>query len=720
MHNHQSNLQDWLHQRRQGQSHRQLLVVAGSHAYCQQIINSLAEEFPSSVTTILGRALLNNNETLELKRYRDLLGSECELAIYDGFDALRPNALLALLGTVVSGGLMVLCCPPLSQWPTYQEQTTGHYLSFGESCLVSHLRGYVVAEFKRCKRVALCCEGDTPYLPLDSVDGTALEPDLPPSPFATSDQHRVFNHVAGALKNLRYTLITAHRGRGKSTLMGMLAGQSLLNNKPVLITSRHESAAEMVFKGLALICPAIQKITPQQYSYNGVLCRWVPIDHTSLKNLSDHLLIIDEAAALPIPQLKQLCGAASSVLLSTTMLGYEGSGRGFITRFLPWLNKQNALLNHYTLHSPVRWFDDDPLEQFWHSAFALNTTYMPLIEINQAPSPIANSQVTITSIDKRTLIDTYGEQILGLLMQAHYQTTADELIRLTDSPNQHTLIASYKEKIIGVLNYQLEGGDSLRPVANEIASGSRRVNGHLSAQALALLVADPHFAILNYWRINRIAIIPEYRRQGIGSQLIATLQNKAVEAGIDGITTSFGNTEMLTSFWQQQQFQPVKPGLKKDASSGEYSLLMLRAISENITDFSQLIRYRFHQELALHPANNAFRACDNASVTDTPSTLACNVRILDALIQKHRSIQHSKSAIAWLLRVVKAQPLAPGLQYHIDILNDYMTTLDNPEDFLGHYKLTGKRAAEAFVLEQLSSIYRDKHIVAVLAGKNTN
>ncbi|MDC8831662.1 GNAT family N-acetyltransferase [Alteromonas gilva] len=705
MNNFQEKLKGWLWQRQQDQSHRQLLVVSGSQTFCRSVLSTLTEEYPKSATTLLGRSLYSFSKAQELKRYRHLLGSECQLAIYDAFDALRPNAVLALAGTVARGGLMVICCPPLTQWAGYQEQTSGHYLSYGETCLTSPLRQYLAAEFKHGKSVALYSEDGELSLPLGTF-ACAPAGVRPPAPFATEDQHRIFSQIAARLNGLRCALITAHRGRGKSTLMGMVAGQSLLNNTPVIVTSRHESAAEMVFKGLALTCPDIVQIAPQQYSYNGVLCSWLPLDHPSLNNPDNHLVIIDEAAATPIPQLKQLCSAASRVLLSTTMIGYEGSGRGFITRFIPWLTNQYDALAHYSLQTPVRWFAGDPLEHFWHSAFGLNTAEGPLAQINQPNSPLAHNRVRINTVDRSSLVVEHKEQILGLLMQAHYQTTADELVRLTDSPNQHTLTATSRGTVIGVLHYQLEGSHYLKPVADAVASGTRRVNGHLSAQALALLVADPQFATFSYWRINRIAVLPSYRRKGVGRKLVEALKAMAKAANIDGITTSFGTTDELVCFWQRQQFVAVKPGLKKDAASGEYSLLMLRPISEALSAHSALIDYRYGQELKLHPAPKSFARYVVKPLSDKAITDACNHRILTALVDKHRSIQHSNAAVAWLLTQIESESIPPGLQVSYEVLSHYIAMLNTPKMFIQRYTLNGKRAAEDYVVEHLTRLYQ--------------
>lgn len=46
-------------------------------------------------------------------------------------------------------------------------------------------------------------------------------------------------------------------------------------------------------------------------------------------------LVVDEAAAIPAPLLLQLVSRFPRILLTTTVQGYEGTGRGFLLSFAP-------------------------------------------------------------------------------------------------------------------------------------------------------------------------------------------------------------------------------------------------------------------------------------------------------------------------------------------------------------------------------------------------
>ncbi len=59
-------------------------------------------------------------------------------------------------------------------------------------------------------------------------------------------------------------------------------------------------------------------------------------------------LIVDEAAAIPAPLLRQLVSRFPRTLLTTTVQGYEGTGRGFLLKFCASLPH----LQSFTLSAP--------------------------------------------------------------------------------------------------------------------------------------------------------------------------------------------------------------------------------------------------------------------------------------------------------------------------------------------------------------------------------
>ncbi|STQ10133.1 tRNA(Met) cytidine acetyltransferase TmcA [Enterobacter cloacae] len=96
-------------------------------------------------------------------------------------------------------------------------------------------------------------------------------------------------------------------------------------------------------------------------------------------------LIVDEAAAIPGPVLEKLVARFPRVLLTTTVQGYEGTGRGFLLKFCA----QFSALQRYTLSTPVRWAAGCPLERVVASALLFDDTL-----IDQQPK----GEVQLTSL----------------------------------------------------------------------------------------------------------------------------------------------------------------------------------------------------------------------------------------------------------------------------------------------------------------------------------
>lgn len=97
-------------------------------------------------------------------------------------------------------------------------------------------------------------------------------------------------------------------------------------------------------------------------------------------------LVVDEAAAIPAPLLLQLVSRFPRILLTTTVQGYEGTGRGFLLKFCARFPQ----LHRFTLRQPVRWapecplenivsealiFDDEAFAQAPHGAIAISAFY---------------------------------------------------------------------------------------------------------------------------------------------------------------------------------------------------------------------------------------------------------------------------------------------------------------------------------------------------------
>jgi tRNA(Met) cytidine acetyltransferase len=95
-----------------------------------------------------------------------------------------------------------------------------------------------------------------------------------------------------------------------------------------------------------------------------------PVEARDLPGDPD-VLLVDEAAALPVRLLEDLL-AAPSVAFTTTIHGYEGAGRGFSVRFRDRLAESDHEVREVDLADPIRYAGGDPVEVWAFHALLLN------------------------------------------------------------------------------------------------------------------------------------------------------------------------------------------------------------------------------------------------------------------------------------------------------------------------------------------------------------
>ena len=144
------------------------------------------------------------------------------------------------------------------------------------------------------------------------------------------------------------------------------------------------------------------------------------------------LLLVDEAAALPVPLLERLLENRASLVFATTTHGYEGTGRGFSLRFRPKLQRAVRKLYEPKLVTPLRWAVGDPAE-IWSSRALLLETSLPLKpQLDASLDTLEYERFSSAEIARRPVI---YEQVFALLVNAHYRTQPSDLWRMLDAPN---------------------------------------------------------------------------------------------------------------------------------------------------------------------------------------------------------------------------------------------------------------------------------------------
>ena len=264
-------------------------------------------------------------------------------------------------------------------------------------------------------------------------------------------------------------------------------------------------------------------------------------------------LIVDEAAAIPGPLLEQLVSRFPRVLLTTTVQGYEGTGRGFLLKFCA----RFAGLRYFPLSEPMRWAIGCPLERFIDEVLLFD---------DRPDGEPAQGEVRFLPLEPEAWLSAPARPsaVYKLLCAAHYRTSPLDLRRMMDAPGQHFTVACTGDRVTGAVWLVDEGG--LAPgLSRAVWAGYRRPRGNLVAQSLAAHGGSPLAATLSGRRITRVAVHPGHQRQGLGQALIASA---AASATVDYLSVSFGYTEELWRFWQRCGFVLVRIGSHREASSG--------------------------------------------------------------------------------------------------------------------------------------------------------
>ncbi|WP_077485045.1 GNAT family N-acetyltransferase [Salinivibrio sp. ML323] len=376
----------------------------------------------------------------------------------------------------------------------------------------------------------------------------------------------------------RPLLLSADRGRGKSAALGMAAA-NLMMKKPrrIIVSSPSPAHASTLFhhlKATLQVDDAGQKI-----DYQGSQIRFIAPDVLLQDAPAADLLLVDEAAAIPLPIISQWLNQYSRVAIATTEHGYEGTGRAFTLRLKQMLDAEQPQWRTLKLTAPMRWADDDPVERTLNALFLLNgdddlaTERADMLETEWVKN------VVIEPISRHQLYQDEAclRQLFTLLIAAHYQTSPNDLARLLDDDALLIFAGWRNDKLVAACVVSQEGGVDWQ-TCQAVVAGQRRIKGHLFSQSVAAHLGEAEVLRDRLWRVQRIAVSEPYRHQGVGRRLLAVVNQHAAEASVVGVGVSFGATASLTPFWFKQGFKPVKLGLKRDQASGCYSLQMIKPI----------------------------------------------------------------------------------------------------------------------------------------------
>lgn len=513
---------------------RRLCVISGEASWCQLSAQKWIDELTGDWLCI-SESPLFSTPYCPPGALRTLLGREFLHAIFDARHGFHAEAFAALAGTLKAGSWLILLVPAWDDWPQKPDADSLRWADVAEPISTPHFIWHLQQRINADEQILLHRQGDPCHIP-----------SLPPLPAwqcqAPLQQHAILSQLLHQPRGV--AVITAARGRGKSALAGMLAKQ----NTRCLITAPAKVSTEV-----------LARFAGEHYHFmapDAILEQVITPDVD--------WLIVDEAAAIPAPLLHALVARFPRVLLSTTVQGYEGTGRGFMLKFCAELPQVTC----FTLDEPLRWSRADPLEKWLNQA---------LIFEDALPAPVSNDTL-IQRFDIADWADNPAppEAAYRLLTSAHYRTSPLDLRRLFDAPGMHLWLAGDVPGLKGAL-WLVEEGNLPANLAQAVWAGRRRPRGNLVAQSLAAHSGFKDAAMLRSLRITRIAVAAECRRQGIGLALINAA--RAAESQCDFFSVSFGYTDALWHFWRACGFTLVRIGSQREASSGCYAAMAMCAIT---------------------------------------------------------------------------------------------------------------------------------------------
>lgn len=387
-------------------------------------------------------------------------------------------------------------------------------------------------------------------------------------------------------KSLRSTVaLTAGRGRGKSAALGIaMASAVAYGYSNIFVTSPSpenlKTLFEFVFKTFDALgyeehldYDIVQSTNPE---FNKAIVRvnifkqhrqtiqYIQPQDAHVLGQAE-LLVIDEAAAIPLPLVRELLGSYL-VFMSSTINGYEGTGRSLSLKLIQQLREQSQgfvgkklddetegvivgrnleakksegaemaggrTLKEIKLEEPIRYSPGDHVEKWLNKVLCLDASIVSK-NIQGCPHP---SECELYYVNRDTLFsyhpvsETFLQRMMSLYVASHYKNSPNDLQLMSDAPAHHlfVLLPPVNEKTsslpdpLVVVQVCLEGEISRQTVINSLSRG-QRPSGDMIPWLISQQYQDDDFASLSGARVVRIATHPDYAKMGYGSRALELL-----------------------------------------------------------------------------------------------------------------------------------------------------------------------------------------------------
>jgi len=546
--------------------------------------------------------------------YKDteqVLGKTFGMCILQDFEALTPNLLCRVVETVEGGGIVLLLLKTMDSLKQLYDLSMDAHTNlrtethtdfeprFNErlvlslrdcpSCLVVDDELNILPLSKHAKALKPLEQeadedGERPKTPQERelAELKATTADTQPiGPIVgvsrTLDQAKAVMSFVDAIseKSLNRTMaLTAGRGRGKSAALGLAISSAVAYGySNIFVTAPSPENLSTVFEFILKGFDALGMQEHQQYELvqadnpdlNKALVRinifkdhrqTVQYVHPSdWQHLAQaELLVVDEAAAIPLPMVKKLLGPYL-VLLASTVNGYEGTGRALSLKLIEDLKKGKAVggrsgpgnegrtLRELQLDEPIRYAPGDHIEAWLGRLLCLDAAQVPTLQLSSLPLP---SQCNLFLVNRDALFshheasENFLFKMMSLFVSSHYKNSPNDMLLMADAPAHHLLVLlppidessdqTELPEIMVAIQVCMEGALSQESVRASLKRGLRP-SGDLIPWTLTQHFLHDGFGQLSGARVVRVATHPALQRKGYASeamkQMVAWFEQKS-------------------------------------------------------------------------------------------------------------------------------------------------------------------------------------------------
>lgn len=524
-------------------------MLRGTPAQTEAALELLGRLDPQAVLWISSSPPAQAFVSLAPRELERLLGRSFDAVVLDAHDGLDADALGRSHGLCWGGGGFIVRLPASDDWPLAGRTPLAAYPYTPEQVGTRFW-----SRFERVLASATLAEPLPLEPPTHDVHGSA-------------EQAEVVARLVELWSRPQPSRVAllADRGRGKSSALG-LALAALRANVPssrVVVSAAYPDAVTEVLR----------------FAGNHTNLEFIPFVELVFGPARFDVIVIDEAAQLPVPMLRALveAHAGAHLCFCTTTHGYEGTGRGFSLRFLTGLERDGPLVR-WQLLQPIRWDDGDPLERLVFDALLL-AAEPAQIDAGLSESTSGGGEIEAMRLDRDALAadEKSLRELFGLLVHAHYRTTPGDLHRLLDAPNLAVHVLRLRGQIVAATIVAQEG-ELPDALCDELLDGRRRIRAHALAELLVAHLGKRSAGSLRMLRSVRIATHPQLRRRGLARMLVEHVHREHV--GIELFGTVFGATRELLEFRRRLGYQLVRVSASRGARTGEPSVVMLKPVSE--------------------------------------------------------------------------------------------------------------------------------------------